>query len=149
MHTSSFNEQSWLKLVFLLADTQAWIDELSNQAFEQLPVHNKNKLFRSTYRLTPKAMAHILERHYYKIARHPVAGKFNIPLPVMLGYIRDAGAIEPLALSGTLNRQRVLHTDECVGINNEGREVCCLTVITGPGGDIITAFPGLPGQSTG
>ena len=37
----NFNESEWIKLIFLLADTRQWIDELSQQAFDQLPLENK------------------------------------------------------------------------------------------------------------
>lgn len=148
MTTCTFNEQSWIKLIFLLADTQQWIDELASNAFEQLPVDNKKKLFRNTYRLTPKAMAHILERHYYKIPRHPGTGKFNISLPTILDLIRDAGAIDPVPVPGTLNMQRILHNGSVIGTDNLGAATVTLTVITGPGGSIITAFPGILSERT-
>ena len=36
--THSFNESQWMKLVFLLADTQSWIDEMSKDLFAAVPV---------------------------------------------------------------------------------------------------------------
>lgn len=143
MPAHDFNEASWIKLVFLLADTQQWIDELSATAFEQLPVEHKKKLFRPTYRLSPEAMAHILERHYYKIARHPGTGKFTLPVPAILACIRDAGALDPVAVAGTLSQQRVLQMDSSIGFDKDGKETDCLTVLTDAGGHIITAFPGV------
>ena len=77
-----FNESAWIKLVFLLADTQAWLDELSSGALQQPPLENKHKLHRKTYHLGIAAMAHILEWHYYKIPRHPGTGKFHIPVTI-------------------------------------------------------------------
>ena len=143
MNNIAFNESEWIKLIFLLADTRQWIDELSQQAFDQLPLENKKKCFRKTYHLGTKAMAHIIERHYYKIARHPGTGKFHIPLTVILQYIREAGNQEPLPVPGCLNLQRILHTSESPGFDCNGEATRCITVITDPGGEIITAFPGL------
>jgi len=71
-----FNEPEWIKLIFLLADTQQWIDEMSQTAFVQLPLQHKQELQRSTYFLSATAMAHDIQRHYYKIPRHPGTGKF-------------------------------------------------------------------------
>lgn len=143
MNNPAFNEPEWIKLIFLLADTQHWVDELSSRAFDELPLENKKKLFRKTYHLSIHAMAHIIERHYYKIARHPGTGKFNIPLSSVLHYIREAGSIPPAAVAGSLNLQRVLTTTEPVGFNKQGETTYCITVITNPGGEIVTAFPGL------
>jgi len=39
-----FNEPEWIKLIFLLADTQQWIDEMSQTAFVQLPLQHKQEL---------------------------------------------------------------------------------------------------------
>ena len=146
MNPILFDETAWIKLIFLLADTQQWVDELSDTVFEQVPLQHKKKLFRPTYRFSPQAMAHILERHYFKIARHPGTGKFNISLPALMACIRDAGSIDPLPVPGSLNLQRVLHTTGMVGFDKHGLETACLTVITQPGGTIITAFPGILNQ---
>lgn len=138
----SFNEEQWIKLVFLLADTQTWIDEMNKELFNEVPVTNQKKYLRKTYYLTPAALAHIIERHYYKISRHPSVGKFHIPLPCILQLIRDAAALSPTPVSGTLNQQRILQTNTIIGFNKNGHEENRITVITDPGGKIITAFPG-------
>jgi hypothetical protein len=143
MNNITFNEPEWIKLLFLLADTQHWVDELSSRAFDQLPLENKKKLFRKTYHLSIHAMAHIVERHYYKIPRHPGTGKFNIPLTAVLHHIREAGSIEPVPVAGSLNQQRVLTTTEPIGFDKQGEPTYSITIITDPGGEIVTAFPGL------
>jgi hypothetical protein len=137
-----FNEAEWIKLVFLLADTQSWVDELVRDCFLQLPLENKKKLFKKDYYLTASAMAHILERHYYKINRHPQTGKFHIPVIEILEYIRSAYAIEPTPISGSCNYSRVVHTGSEIGFDKSGNAVTCITVITAAAGKIITAFPG-------
>jgi hypothetical protein len=43
---SSFNEPEWLKLLFLLADTQTWLDDMSKKAFHNLPITDKKKFLR-------------------------------------------------------------------------------------------------------
>ena len=141
-----FNEQEWIRLVFLLADTQGWVDALSKEMYLQLPVPNKRKFLRRTYYLTVPVMAHILERHYYKINRHPQAGKFTIPVVELLDYLRDAADIEAVPLSGSLNFCRILKTDRVIGYDVQGNLVDCMTVLTDGGGKVVTAFPGQAGQ---
>lgn len=62
----NFNESEWIKLIFLPADTRQWLNELSQQTFDQVPLKNNRKLFRKTYHPGAKAIAHFAERHYYK-----------------------------------------------------------------------------------
>jgi hypothetical protein len=146
MHVSSsvtsFNEEQWIKLVFLLADTQTWIDEMNKELFTSLPVTNQKKYLRKTYYLTPAALAHIIERHYYKINRHPSTGKFHIPIPCILQLIRDAADSPTTPVSGSLNQQRTLCSSTNIGFNKNGHPENKITIITCPGGKIITAFPG-------
>lgn len=143
MQTQSFNETEWTKLVFLLADTQQWVDDLCRNAFMQLPL-DKKKLFKKDYYLTATAMAHIIERHYYKINRHPQAGKFTIPLIEILEHIRSAYAAEARPMHNSCNFRREFDTGSEIGCDNSGNPVSCITVITGTGGNIITAFPSSP-----
>ena len=132
-----------MKLIFLLADTQQWIDEMSRQAFLPIPIDNKKKLFRKDYWLGITAMAHILERHYYKIPRHPEAGKFHIPIPEILYHIREARCINPTPVNGSLNFKRLLCTEEPIGFDKGGHVTNTITIITDAGGKIISAFPGM------
>jgi hypothetical protein len=137
-----FNEAQWLKLLFLLADTQSWIDDLCRQAFAELPLGDKKKCLRKTYYLTAPALAHIVERHYYKISRHPDAGKFLVPVTDIVAFIRDASQVPALPVPGTLNSFRTLQTTTNIGIDRNGNPADNITVITDAGGKIITAFPG-------
>jgi len=151
MNTSTFNEPEWIKLIFLLADTQQWLTDLYQDAFATIPVEKKEKLRRKTWHLTVTALAHIIERHYYKIPRHPGTGKFIIALPVILHHIREAGSITPAAMPGCLNLQRVLQATEPVGFDKNSDAAYSITIISDPAGSIITAFPGLlvPNHSAG
>src|SRR5688500_6584174 len=97
---SFFNEPEWLKLLFLLADTQQWLDDMNKELFIQLPLPDKKRLFRKTYWLTPSALTHIIERHYYKIPRHPNTGKFHIPLIEILHHIREAFHLPATPVTG-------------------------------------------------
>lgn len=69
--TGSFNEEQWMHTLFLISDTQTWLDELQAELIYRLPVKNRKKLLCRSHYLTASALAHILERHYYK----------NSPLP--------------------------------------------------------------------
>lgn len=83
-----FNEYEWLRLLFLLNDTQNWLNELINGAVMQVPMKDRKKLFRKTYYISISALAHILERHYYKIPRHPATSKFTVPVTEILSLAR-------------------------------------------------------------
>jgi hypothetical protein len=124
-----FNEAEWLRLLFLISDTIAWIQEMEKNVLYQLPVADKSKLFRKTYYLPATSLAHLLEKHYYKIARHPGCGKFAID--------------QPQSISGSLNFKRCMDTGTVIGYNREGESTTFITVITDGGGTIKTAFPGV------
>jgi len=139
---NAFNEDQWLKLLFLLNDTQGWLDEISSNAFLQVPIADKKKLFRKTYYITVSALAHILERHYYKIPRHPGAGKFTLPLVDILSYLRDAFIVSPTSIEGSLYTERILDAERMVGFDRNSQPTEIITIITDAGGRIMTAFPG-------
>ena len=138
-----FNEAGWLKLLFLLADTQQWLDDLNKELFRQLPVCKK-KFINKHYHLTVSALAHILERHYYKINRYPHAGKFHIPLIEIINYIREAHAIQPTPNENDF--QRIVQTQQPIGYDKNGHSTNIITILTDAGGRIITVFPGRNGE---
>lgn len=138
-----FNEAEWLKLVFLLADTQQWVDEMVKEAIGGIPVKGKKKFLQKSYFLSVSALAHILERHYYKIPRYPHTGKFHIPVAEILHYIREAFQLQVSPVSGSLNFQRLLKTDKIIGFDKTGQPTNFITILTDAGGKIITAFPGV------
>lgn len=138
-----FNEDQWLKLLFLLADTHEWINDMSRDIFMQLPIPEKKQCFRKTYYLTAPAMAHIIQRHYFKINRHPQVGKFQIPVIQIMQLIRDAAQLPTTPVAGSSNFQRIMHTAEIIGYDQNGFSAKIITIITDTGGRIITAFPGV------
>src|SRR5205085_5431440 len=139
-HLSQFSEPEWLKLLFLLSDTQEWLNDMHKDLFDQLPVCKKRFISKDYY-LTVNKLAHILERHYYKINRYPNAGKFTIPVTDILNYIREALAIPPVPIDGD-NMRRTLEVPTPIGYDKHGRETNVITILTDAGGKIITAFPG-------
>jgi hypothetical protein len=142
-----FNETQWLQALFLLADTQSWLQQMQEGLIWQLPVKHRKKLLRKGSYLSSKALAHILERHYYKVPRHPLTGKFTIPIPQIVVCIRDACQQPPQTMPCSPHLQRVLDTGTPLGHDPSGNTVTTITVITSTGGEIITAFPGvLPPQ---
>ncbi|MET0393761.1 MAG: hypothetical protein ABW019_11505 [Chitinophagaceae bacterium] len=142
-HGAAFCEEEWMRLLFLLSDTAAWLDDLGRRLFHQVPVAGRKRLFRRSYCLTAPALTHILERHYYKIARHPGAGKFTIPVADILHQLRQAGELPPEPVPGSLNDKRVWEADSQVGVDKEGLPTAIITILTDSGGRIVTAFPGL------
>lgn len=138
----TFNESQFIKLIFLLSDTQTWLVELEKNSFSQLPLPEKKKLFKQTYYLSASALSHIIERHYYKINRHPEAGKFHIELFEILHYIREAKTSIAVPIPGSNNFQRMLQTQQPIGFDQNGQPVSFITIITDTAGNIITAFPG-------
>ncbi|MCH5715356.1 hypothetical protein [Niabella hibiscisoli] len=139
---TTFNEAEWLRVLFLLSDTEQWLQQQHTQHFYQLPLKQHKKLLRSSWYLSPAALAHIIERHYYKISRHPCAGKFTINIPELVAYIREAFTVAPTPVPDSVNLQRTLTTATPIGFDNQGNTVAALTIISNAGGRIITAFPG-------
>ncbi|MCD2424942.1 hypothetical protein LQ567_19315 [Niabella pedocola] len=141
-NTHTFNEEQWLPVLFLLADTQTWLQQLQEGHLRQLPVKNRKKLLRKSWYLGVKALAHILERHYHKVARHPLAGKFTIPIPAIVAAIKDAYQQPAQQLGQSGHWQRVQDMGSTIGYNSRGQPVSTITIITDAAGEIITAFPG-------
>ncbi|MBO9619324.1 MAG: hypothetical protein J7539_09850 [Niabella sp.] len=139
---NTFNEAQWLQVLFLLADTQSWLQQLQEGLIWQLPVKKRKKLLRQGWYLSAKVLAHILERHYYKVPRHPLTGKFTIPIPQIVACIRDAGQQLPGPMPGSHHLQRVWDAGMTVGYDPAGNTVTTLTVIATTSGEIMTAFPG-------
>lgn len=139
---NGFIEEEWIRMLFVLADTQEWMEEMSKRLFHFMPVASQRKYQRQTYYLTVSALAHILEGHYYKINRHPAKGKFHVSLPRLLELLRDASAVEARLMDGSIQFCRELDAGEVIGFDRNGRAVQCLTVITDAGGRVVTAFPG-------
>jgi hypothetical protein len=137
-----YNETEWMKMLFLLADTQSWLEDLSQKTFHELPLRNKKNLFRNNYYLTPLALVHILERHYYKIPRHPEAGKFTIPVTEILHWIREGFEQPALKIPGTGNLLRSFDTTVCIGHDQYGKDTSRISIITETHGKVKTAFPG-------
>lgn len=64
----------------------------------QVPMKDRRKLFRKTYYISVSTLAHILERHYYKILRmnnavagiHPLgtSGIYNTSMPPAVKMLR-------------------------------------------------------------
>ena len=143
MNNQLFNEAEWLRLLFLISDTVAWIEEMEKSLMYQLPVADKSKLFRKTYYLPATSLAHLPEKHYYKLARHPGCGKFTITIANIVYWIKEAFHAEPQSISGSLNFKRCLDTGTVIGYNREGESTTFITVITDGGGAVKTAYPGV------
>ncbi len=130
-----------MRIIMLLADTQAWLNELGNQVIQQVQPAAK-KLFGSKgYRLSIHAFAHIIERHYYKTLRYPGTGKFDIPLSAILQLIKDAAVMDATPMKGSQYFKRILPVNSIIGITKNGEPSSAMTVITDEQGNIITAYP--------
>jgi hypothetical protein len=136
------SEQEFIKLLFLLADTQQWLTTMSHDLLAQLP--NSSRLKQKSYYLSITAFAHIIERHYYRIERHPGTGKFSVPLHDIIQHIKEAKEETTQPVHGTLNYYRTKDTGTIIGHERNGTPTSLITVITCPAGNIITAFPGVP-----
>lgn len=139
----SFDEEQWMKILFLISDTQEWLNTLQRKIIFQVPFQNKRKIFRKTYYLSITALAHILERHYYKIQRYPCTSKFTIPVCEIVSFIRDAAEKPSMPVGGTNNFYRVVYAGKVIGTNLCNQMTDEITIITDTGGQIITAFPGV------
>ena len=141
-HQQGFDEAEWLKMLFLISDTQQWLDEMEKKIFYQLPLREKRKLFRPDYFLDATTLTHILERHYYKLGRHPGTSKFTIAVADIVHWIKEAYNQVTSPSPGTLSHQRCIDTGQMIGHDRYGQPTTLLTVITDDTGAIKTAFPG-------
>lgn len=142
LNSPPFNEDEWLKLLFLLNDTQNWLNELVNGIIMQVPMKDRKKLFRRTYYISVTSLTHIMERHYYKVLRHPETSKFTIPVAKILSYLRDASFEQAIPIAGSLNFQRIINTGTVIGFDRDRLPTSYIMVVTDSGGRIITAYPG-------
>ena len=139
-----FNEAEWIKLIFLLSDIESRVHEMQKDVFGQLPVSGKNKLFKKNYYLSTGSLAHILERHYYKINRHPGTGKFTVPVTAILHYIKEAFQL-PVTMHGCgACLVRSFDTGVEIGIDKNGVPTTVMSILTDSSGIIKTAYPGSP-----
>ena len=135
------DEYHYMRIILLLADTQLWLNELGSQAIHSIQPAAKKLLSSKTYRLSITALAHIIERHYYKTMRHPGTGKFTIPLPQVLDCIKEAGMQPAEPMKGSAYFKRSLAFPTSIGINKNGETSATITVITDYNKHIITAYP--------
>jgi hypothetical protein len=142
-NTPPFNEEAWIKLIFLLSDTQDWLNQPASGALMQVPMKNRKRLMRKTYYLPLSSLAHILEPHHIKIRRHPGTGKFTIPVPEILSFLRDISAEPGTSLAGSLDFRRTVKVGKIVGFDQDQLPTTYITVLTDAGGRILTAFPGI------
>ncbi len=138
----SFDEQQWMKILFLISDTQQWLDNIQRGIIYQVPFCCKKKLFQKSYYHTAVSLAHILENHYYKIPRHPEKSKFTIEVAEILSYLREASDQTPTPICGSQNFKRSVETKEYIGTDKNGIPSLSITIITDHTGKIMTAFPG-------
>jgi hypothetical protein len=136
------SEPELIRLLYTLADIQQWISDLSSAALSQVPHMGKKKLQKLDYYLSPAALVHILERHYYKIPRHPGAGKFCIPIDAILDYITQAKNSPQHKAQNHSGSYRLLECNTVIGFDKHGTNTTLLTVFTDVKGNILTAFPG-------
>lgn len=139
----AYSEQHFLRLLFLLADTQEWINDLGDELMNTIP-RATSRCRNKSYYLGISALAHILERHYHRIERHPGTGKFTVTLPEIIELIKEAKQAEVVLIPATGNFARTLQLKYMIGHDRNGNCSSHITVITDSAGNIITAFPGLP-----
>lgn len=139
----AYNETEWLRLLFLLNDTQLWLEEMQKTLLRSLPCKTPEKLFKKNCYLSVAAFAHILERHYHKIPRHPGTGKFTINIPEILQCIKQAAEQSSSPQLGTSNTLYQYNSGVELGYDKSGQTSTYITLIVDEKGNIKTAFPGL------
>jgi hypothetical protein len=140
----TFNEAEWLKILFLLSDTDVWLHGMEKRLLYTVPFKGKSKLLKTDFYITASSLAHILERHYYKIARHPEASKFTVSVAEILELIRQAKVCPVIPIPGRNRFYRIMDAEKVIGIDTNGSNTATLAVVTDAGGHIITAYPGTP-----
>ena len=142
-HAQVFPEEQWIRVLFLLSETQSWIMSQQQHLFSQIPAKGMRRLGCRRYYLSVSALAHILERHYIRIKLHPGTGKFTVSVAEILACIRDCGRVVPVKMPRSSHLIRVYDTGSVIGFDQQGQSTRFLTVITDAGGKILTAYPGV------
>ncbi len=137
-----YNEPEFIKLIFLLADIKQWVTTIEKDITMQLPMQGKKTIFKNKNGITVEALAHILERHYSKILRHPEKGKFTIDIPAICSHIKTAFLQQPEAVPATGGLSYQYDTGETIGYDRNNNPSSIITVITNQHGELKTAFPG-------
>lgn len=132
----TFNEPEWIRLLFLISDTHSWIKEMEKDLFNQLALAEGKKLLPKNSYLSASVLAHILERHYHKIPRHPGTAKFTISVANILHWTREAMQQPANPIPGNCNFLRCHDTGTVIGHDQYGLPSTFISVI-------ITAFPGI------
>lgn len=134
-------EEDLTRMILLVADIQNWLQDISTEIVNQLHPPAKRLLHTKQYRISISSLAHILERHYHKSLRHPDTGKFLIPVWEILDRLKEAAAVEPEPMPGSINFKRALECDSPIGIDRHGHTSWTIQVITDHSGLVLSAYP--------
>jgi hypothetical protein len=81
--------------------------------------------------------------YYHKIARHPEAGKFTMPVPDLLTLLKQSRHLPTTPIPGRDGIYREVDVGKIIGYDRAGKNTSFVTLISHPQGRIETAFPGI------
>lgn len=136
-----FNEDEFLAILFSVQRLRYDADRCANKLVRVIPGNLRTKYFPSSYCLTGYGLAHILDKHFYKVNRFPDASKFTIPITeivrlIRLGFLR--GEKESTKTGGTM---RVLEVGKVIGVCKDGCLTRKMAIVTDGNGQIRSAYP--------
>jgi len=103
-------------------------------------------LLNEEIKITEEGFAHIIERHYPRSGMWLDKSKFTISAREIVGLIKNSAQVPKLLQRGG-NFQRVVNAGRIIGIDvTTGKATSYFTIITNKVGEVVTAFPGLPGR---
>ena len=137
---SPFIEDDFISVLNNIHRLRQQIDLLSKKLMWLVAEDKSTRYFPSSYYLTAYGLAHILDRHYYKIDRYADKAKFTIPIFEIVKLIRQASVLQVETIPGKSER-RVLNAGRIIGISATGTPCRRISIITDAYGYIRTAYP--------
>lgn len=135
-----FNEDDFISVLNNMHRLRQQIDLLSKKLMWLVAENKSTRYFPSSYYLTAYGLAHILDRHYYKIDRYADKAKFTISVAEIVKLIRQASVLQVEEIAGKSER-RVLYAGRIIGKSPTGQPCEHISIITDAYGYIRTAYP--------
>jgi len=138
----ALDELALVKQLYLLGEIQRWINEVSGDLINYVPSPQSKGSIKDGIYLTAAALYNILTEHHHKIQKLSGNARFTIPVVDILMFLREA-AQEPVSeVAGTMLFQTIINTGKMIGYDRNNFPTCFFTIISEPGGKVVTAYPG-------
>ncbi len=159
-----FDDASWLRMIYLISETQAWLNQLETYSFHRLPFTGRHRLTQQGFRLSATVLARVADRCTHA-KQPPKPGWFSVPVMELLPLLIRLNSARPERLDprgkgnersradddprtdGNALFTRTLDTAGIIGMDRRGLATSMLTVIQDSSGRILAVLPGMAPHS--